>query len=587
MTRDKATCSYRTSIRAALGIGFLATSAVACDPSTEGPDAVHAAEDDGVELDLAPSQPAPGGGFEFGVAAGDVDSHSAILWAKATRSGMVWLQLSGHGPFRDCGMAAAASQRVLAAQERDNTVQRRVTGLAPSTRYRYRFCDAHGAASETGEFTTAPDAASPRTIRFAVAGDQDARPSPGQQQPHWSTFDIWDRIRAQGNDFNVLLGDAIYSDTEIPGHENADFARTLAQKRDLYKLALGLGPWARARGAAAYYGGWDDHEFINDFAPGHDVFEAAGPVGDPEADPVEFPPILMDGRELFRRGSQAFREYNPVTHREATGLYRSVRWGKNLEIFFLDERSFRSNEAHYEGACDNPPGSGVRDPVPTAPQALRDAFSVFLPQLAMPVPAECLAAIHDPRRTLLGAAQLARFKREVASSTATFKVVLAHGPIHAFYIDPYDRWEGYPAERDELLHFLRDNVENVVFFSHSSSMVNNARFTTTAGPEDSGILDVTVGSVAAATFGDEIATELRSASGGALVHDLIFKPPPPDGVAMQCAAIDQPAYAQVEVSSDRLTIDLLDPENQPVRDTGDSSTPGGPPCERITVVKRP
>jgi phosphodiesterase/alkaline phosphatase D-like protein len=34
-----------------------------------------------------------------------------------------------------------------------------------------------------------------------------------------------------------------------------------------------------------------------------------------------------------------------MTSSSATGLYRTFRWGRNLELFFLEERSFRSAKA--------------------------------------------------------------------------------------------------------------------------------------------------------------------------------------------------------------------------------------------------
>ena len=56
---------------------------------------------------------------------------------------------------------------------------------------------------------------------------------------------------------------------------------------------------------------------------------------------------------------------------------------------------------------------------------------------------------------------------------------------------------------------------------------------------------------------------------------------------MQCAAIDQFSYAQVEVTKSRLTIDLLDIDDQPVLDTGDTSAPRRRrPARRIVIPKQ-
>src|SRR5687768_8635384 len=81
-------------------------------------------------LVLAPSAFAAKG-FSYGVAAGDVTARSAILWGKANTSGRYTLQVrSGR---------VVQSYLVRARAGDDNTVQRKVTGLEPGTRYRYRF----------------------------------------------------------------------------------------------------------------------------------------------------------------------------------------------------------------------------------------------------------------------------------------------------------------------------------------------------------------------------------------------------------------------------------------------------------------
>ena len=53
-------------------------------------------------------------------------------------------------------------------------------------------------------------------------------------------------------------------------------------------------------------------------------------------------------------------------------------------------------------------------------------------------------------------------------------------PIQQFYALPYDRWEGYEAERTTLLAFLQRKVRNVVFLTTDThaNMVNDARLQT-------------------------------------------------------------------------------------------------------------
>ncbi len=141
-----------------------------------------------------------------------------------------------------------------------------------------------------------------------------------------------------------------------------------------YKLGLALPALRTLRASAGLYSHWDDHEFVNDFSlPEH-------------------------GEAIYAAGVRAFRDYSPATYSRDLGLYRSVRWGRHLELFFLDERSFRSGKA--TAACGN-------DLAPTAPQPVRDAFAALAPGLRNPVPPACLAAINDPTRTMLGARQYA------------------------------------------------------------------------------------------------------------------------------------------------------------------------------------
>jgi alkaline phosphatase D len=533
----------------------------------------------GTTLVVAPAAGGKAKGFKYGVAAGDVDSDSAILWAKAKKSGTALIQVTDGGGFGKCDFDDAPGKlKTKAKNSDDHTVQKLVRKLDPETNYKYRFCMAGGARSDTGKFTTAPAPKAKRTIRFGFTGDQDARPAPGETTPFWNNFEIWKAIRQQRNDFNVLMGDTIYSDTEVPGYTVSDVALTKKQKWAAYKTNLGMKPWTKARGSAAYYAHWDDHEFINDFAPDADTF------------PLGVGTVNIDGQELYKRGVKAFTDYNPITYSEQDGIYRSMRWGKNLEIFFLDERSFRSNAADYTTVCDNPPGSGTRDFAPTAPQSNRNAFSIFLPALANPPPPGCVETINDPSRTMLGANQLQEFEQEIKGSKATFKVIMNEVPIQQYYADPYDRWEGYEAERQALLHYLQDNVKNVVFLTADvhASLVNDARYDTLGpgGVQNSGILDVTTGPIATANYSLEISDTAGNPAAGPLAQSAFFKPQPPDGVGMQCASTDQFSYAQVEVTKSRLTIDLLDADDQPVQDTGDTSTPGAPPCAQVVVPKQ-
>jgi alkaline phosphatase D len=363
-------------------------------------------------------------------------------------------------------------------------------------------------------------------------------------------------MRAERNAFNVMLGDTIYSDSEVPGRLRP-IALSVRQKWAKYRVNLGNRSLQALRRSAGYYSQWDDHEFINDFSPAENSFDNG---------------VNVNGRVLYRRGAQAFRDYAPVRYTKRDGIYRKMRWGKNLEVFFLDERSFRSANADAGGTCDNPQ-TGEPDLAPTAPQSTRTLFAAAVPSLAQPVSQACLDRINDPSRTFLGSRQITRFLRDIRRSTARFKVIMNEMPIQQYYTLPYDRWEGFEAERDRLLRELQ-SVKNVVFLTTDvhATLVNDARFQTLeqGGPMNSGIQDVIVGPVATANFAIEIDDATGTPNSGTLVDSAFFTPQPPAGVGMFCSVLDRFSYGQVKVTANRLTITPKGIDGQPISDNGHS-----------------
>jgi alkaline phosphatase D len=508
----------------------------------------------GLFLVAAPSAPANGSGprprgFTLGVAAGEVTSKSAVLWGKARRSGSYSLDIAANRRFRHF-----KPHFVVARKSHDNTLQGLVKGLKPGTRYWFRFVGNRVRQSDVGTFVTAPNASQNKTIEFAWTGDQDFNSQPGKTQPFWNDGAVLRRMKSERNAFNVMLGDTIYSDSEIPGRLNP-IALSVKRKWAKYRINLGNKPLRALRGSAGFYSQWDDHEFVNDFSPAENSFDNG---------------VNLNGRTLYKRGAQAFRDYAPVHWTTRNGLYRKFRWGKNLEVFFLDERSFRSANADEGGVCNNPQTNSP-DVAPTAPQSTRNLFALVSPSLSQPVSQACLDRINSPDRTFLGKRQLSRFLRDIRRSTARFKVIMNELPIQQYYVLPYDRWEGFEAERKQILRQLQ-SVKNVIFLTTDvhSTLINDARFQTLeqGGAQNSGIFDVTVGPVATADFALEIDETTGQPGSGELVDTAFFTPPPPAGVGMQCSVLKRFSYGQVTVTSNRLTITPKDIDGNQISDNG-------------------
>jgi phosphodiesterase/alkaline phosphatase D-like protein len=186
---------------------------------------------------------------------------------------------------------------------------------------------------------------------------------------------------------------------------------------------------------------------------------------------------------------------------------------------------------------------------------------------------------------MLGKPQLRAFERAIARSTATWKIIVNELPIMQLYFQPYDRWEGFEAERREVLQFLRQRTPNVVFLTTDfhANLVDTVRLSTfpEEGPSvDTGYTDIVTGPVALKTFA--VDTDLKTGIPGASnIVRALFKAPRPTGLGLSCAALNVYSYMQVSVTARRITVALKDDQGNPVKET-----PTGPTCATITIPRR-
>jgi len=117
-------------------------------------------------LHLRAENIAPEGAFMHGVASGDPDQTSVVLWTRLTvaggSAGCRW-ELAADSDFRQ----VLRGGQVSTGAERDYTVKVLVAGLAPGQTYYYRFLQGN-TASPTGRTRTLP-AASLESLGLAVA----------------------------------------------------------------------------------------------------------------------------------------------------------------------------------------------------------------------------------------------------------------------------------------------------------------------------------------------------------------------------------------------------------------------------------
>src|SRR5262245_23731898 len=410
-----------------------------------------------------------------GVAAGDVTQHSAVLWTRSTSFGPVVFEYSSDPGFgHDVHFKFAFVFNPLVP------VKVQVGSLKAGTTYSYRVRDASGSKA-SGHFRTPHELGTHDGLVFGVSGD-----SRGDLAPYPS---VANAVGAS-LEFFLDLGDTVYVDVESPILPGVDQARTLREFRlkssEILSERNGLNVLRDLRADTAFFATIDDHEVTNDFAGG------APPSSDDRFDQHG---KYINETELYRNGLIAFHEYQPIrnelygnTHDRRTAfkpkLYRSQSYGSDAAVFILEERSFRDQEL-----------------VPADPTDPADILRFLIESF-------------DPRRTMLGAAQIADFERDLLQaqqSGITWKFVMVPEPIQNLgVVGASDRYEGYAAERTELLSFITANhISNVVFITADihGTVVNNVQFQTFVGePQiETGAFEISIGPIAyAQPFGPTV-----------------------------------------------------------------------------------
>lgn len=503
--------------------------------------------------------------FPDGVASGEVRPTSAVLWTRVDRQTPLKVEVSANPAFTG---PKVLKRRLHPSADDDLAVRVLVGGLAPGTTYYYRF--RHGsAASPVGMFRTAPDPGAAADVSFAWSGDSDAL----HQFVDGNLFQVLDGVRAEPLlDFFVYLGDTIYSDSSLRGPLlGLGPATTLNDYRDVYRMNRALLALPDLLGSLGIYAVADDHEVLNDYD---------GQTVDPAR---------------YANGREAFVEYMPLLEvglpQDGTcagdPLFRVFHWGSDVDVFVLDERSCRSADA--QAACVTSPLTV--DVAPTLPPFLRAAFraqllgagvplaqvDLLLPALTSPT---CLAAVSSPARTVLGPVQKQVLKDALQASTAAFKVIVNEYPVQQFWALPYDRWEGYAAERAELLAFIRDFVSGHVLFAttdtHANLVNTNVAVDRFLAPLPVAT-EVVTGPIATFTFEQELAGVAASLGLpptfviGAF-HQLLTL----GGV--HCRNLDTDSYARVDVSAAAGTaaIDL--------KDAGGNLVPNANPLDPLNTA---
>ncbi len=409
--------------------------------------------------------------FPEGVASGDPDSNSVLLWTRRAPTGTdvggeLNVEVAEDEKF--ARVVATAMAPISAAS--DWTCRVLVGGLKPSRVYWYRFTDAQGYGSRIGRTMTAPSPDDAQPVRFVFVSCQNA--NDGAQNAYRRMI-FQDERAAEGDriGFVLHLGDFIYEIVWYPedrpqgmydrrirdivryphGEKIRDFhiPTTVDDYRAVYRAYLSDPDLQDARARWPFVNMWDNHEFS---WMGWQSLQRFGGKNLPaQTRKVAANQAFFEYRpaRIFKPSGPSLDRFDPpqvvdapVTHFDEHGLgqepnnlaaigslkgYRSLRWGRNVELIVTDQRTYRSEEP-----TDRPEADALSS----------DDFPEFIPEEAMEIldagrtcnggrPPESIRVggteianfCKDcPPQTILGAEQKTWFLGRLRDSKATWKI---------------------------------------------------------------------------------------------------------------------------------------------------------------------
>ena len=302
---------------------------------------------------------------------------------------------------RDESMRSVVATAVIpAGAATDHCLKTRIGGLEPGTPYFYVW-ESGDDVSPVGRTRTANAPGADDRVRLAVSSCQNYSRGFFTAHRHAADEPLYDLVLFTGD--YTYEGDGGAGTNRADPYESNDL-QSYREKLRLYRTDAGLRELHRLHPCAHI---WDDHEVANDYT---DNAPAPSPQQRAAAFRASFEwlPRMTFPRDRYR-------------------IYKPLPLGRRVEVLTLDERQYRT-------------GPGDRE---------NQSYLPFLGRTQ-------LDWLKD------------RLQRAQAAGT-TWKVLANQHPVFPLNVanqtgEQDDEWEGFQAERRELLTFIRDQaITGVVF----------------------------------------------------------------------------------------------------------------------------
>jgi alkaline phosphatase D len=408
--------------------------------------------------------------FAEGVASGDPDARSVLLWTRRSPDVQPVSSLHVEVAEDDAFRRVVATARVPLSAAADWTCRVLVGELRPATVYWYRFTDPLGYSSRVGRTITAPAEDDARPVRFAFVSCQNA--NQGAQNAYRRMIYEDERAPAEQRlGFVLHLGDFIYEIVWYPedrpqgmydrrlrdivryqhGEKIRDFhiPTTVEDYRAIYRAYLHDPDLQDARARWPFVDMWDNHEFS--WLGWQSLQKFEGKTRPAQTRKVAANQAFFEYRaaRMMRPRSTSLEQFDPphvtdvpVTHFDQDGLgeeannllainslkgYRALRWGGNVELIVTDQRSYRSEEPLDRVEAGPFTSDDFPEMVPEEAMAILDAGRAYnhgQPPAVIHYGSSDVANFRkdDPPQTILGEEQKKWFLEQLRSSKATWKI---------------------------------------------------------------------------------------------------------------------------------------------------------------------